>query len=480
MKINAPAARQTASAFDVPSLSAHCLDLVSSRQYAVGSDGAPSSTAHWPLPTARRRLGFTLVELLVAMAITVILGMVVVMAYNSSMQSYYLTERKLQALAAFRNTADRLEREVNSMVFKSGVWERPVVEYDSGPGRFYNIWWETMVKYINGDPTSPNPGISRRASSPVNMDWQVASDGRSLYQINFRPRYLGYYSTPDGFTIDRTELYFNPPEDKQVWANGEDDDADDPGGATGLRILYDDRGCLMFRKKLDEDMVWAEWYDKDANTFSDGSPAVAPRLGAASARSRPNDYRDAYHGPYSRSDFPPSADEQAGPLTGEQLADSGDLTLNGSPLTAAAYQALSIAEKRTAHTQSGYIVDNGTVIGEGFSDLRFNYLYKHQATDRFVYADYWPWDNDGDPTTPNTKDVNMPVHTVNVVQGGTFTGSASSATANAAVPYNFDISYFTLPMAISAKFTFTVNRQQHVYEKLIYLHASRWLMYLNP
>ncbi|HOX08881.1 MAG TPA: prepilin-type N-terminal cleavage/methylation domain-containing protein, partial [Planctomycetota bacterium] len=431
------------------------------------------------------RRGFTLVELMVAMSITIILGMVVVMAYNSSMQAYVHTERKIQALAAFRNTADRLEREVNSMVFKAGVWERPIVEYDDGPGRFYNQWWETMVKYIHGDPTSPNPGVSRRFNTPVNIDWTRAADGRSMYQINFRPRYMGYYSTLDGFTIDRTELYYNPAEDRQVWDNGADDDGDDPVGDAGLRTLYDDKGCLMFRKTFDRDMCWAEWYNP--------ADMLAPRLGAANVnRVRPNDYRDPFHGPYSLSTFPPPAAELAGPLTGDQIADAGVMTLNGTPLAnAAAYQALSAADKRKAQIESGFIVDSGTVIGEGFSDLRFNYLYKLNTSDRFIYADWWPWDDDANPTNVNGKEASMPVHNIKVVQGGTVSShvsiwdgntyvATSTAVANAPISTNFDIAYFTLPVAVSVKFTFTVNRQAHVYEKLIYLHASRWLMYLNP
>ena len=439
---------------------------------------------HQPPPAAGCRPGFTLVELLVAMTITVILGMIVVMAYNTCMQAYYRTEKQLQALAAFRNTADRLEREVNSMVFKAGVYERPAVGYDCGPGNFFNLWWQTQIKYINADPVNPNPGVPILHSGGANLDWHTAPNGRSMYQINFRPRYLGYYSTGDGFTIDRTEIYYNPPEDKLVWNNGLDNDGDDPDGDAGLKILYGDRGCLMFRKTFDKDMCWAEWY----------SPAVmlAPRLGSKNLnRFRPNDYRDPYHGPYSRWNFPPSADEISGPLSAADLVASGDLAG-----TAADYKVPRSAAATQALKNTGYIVDTGTVIGEGFSDLRFYYLYKHQATDQFLYADWWPWDNDNNPTTPSTKDPNMPVHTVQVITAGTVTLRAcnpawcgnpvpkhvvyDTAKANAPIPNNFDITYFTLPLAVSVKFTFTIGRQQHVYEKLIFLHASRWLMYLNP
>ena len=171
---------------------------------------------------------------------------------------------------------------------------------------------------------------------------------------------------------------------------------------------------------------------------------------------------------------------------------SGDL-----PGTAADYKVPRSAAATQTLKNTGYIVDTGTVIGEGFSDLRFYYLYKHQATDQFIYADWWPWDNDNDPTTPSTKDPSMPVHTVNVIQSCDYHGVIWTQQGNwcnmcnayrgtkhgiyyPPIPVNFDITYFTLPLAISVKFTFTIGRQQHVYEKLIFLHASRWLMYLNP
>jgi hypothetical protein len=40
-------------------------------------------------------------------------------------------------------------------------------------------------------------------------------------------------------------------EERCVWANGLDDDSDDPGEAADLRILYDDQGCLVFRSRFD-------------------------------------------------------------------------------------------------------------------------------------------------------------------------------------------------------------------------------------
>jgi len=398
--------------------------------------------------------GFTLVELMVAMFITVILGTIVVMAYNTSMQSYYRTEKQLQALAAFRNTTDRLEREVNSMVFKSSVYAHPVVAGKDGSGWHRVIFWTTGIKYLHGDAwlnSDPYPwtectddgsykpsGVHNPAPALGAADWwKVDPGGRSLFKINFRPRYMGYYSTLDGFTIDRTEWYYNPPEERRVWSDGKDNDYDDPYGDAGLRILYDDRGCLMFRKRFDKHMRWAEW----------DAPA-----------GRPNHYRDSYHGPYSRADFPPQADERQGPLVNWDADGDGD-------------------------TDNDDRIDTGTVIGEGFADLRFYYLYKLRTSDRFIYADWWPWDDDNDPTNANGLDANMPKKTIIPRVGGTYEKSGNDLINKAATvqpAQDFDIAYFTLPMAISVKFTFVVGRQRHVYEKLIYLHASRWLKYLNP
>ena len=452
-----------------------------------------SRAARRPRPAERERgawRGFTLIELLVAMFITLVLGSLVIAAYNTSMESYYRTEKQLQALAAFRNVTDRLEREVNSIVFKASVYPHPVYtgEFQS-PACPVVAWWDTRIKYIGGeaminsDPYAwgwldgilPNgadvqnpvaaspariaPGQTAGLASVAAGDWWKM-DTRGLFQINFRPQYMGYYSTMDGFTVDRTEWYYNPPEERRFWADGLDNDNDDPYGLAGLRILFDDKGCLMFRKTLDKDMLWAEW---DA------------------ASGRPNYYRDQYHGPYSRADFPPQADELVGPIM--------NLWDNGTP--------------GDPDTPDGIPdnIDTGTVIGENFTDLRFYYLYKIQTSDKFIYADWWPWDDDNNPAravadpsealaTQNGKDSDMPVVRIGTHIGGEQGGRTHpSGTSDAPdwvvtpdpVAYkDFDIAYFSLPMAISARFTFQAAETEVVYEKLIYLHASRWLKYLNP
>ena len=178
----------------------------------------------------------------------------------------------------------------------------------------------------------------------------------------------------------------------------------------------------------------------------------------------PNDYRDLYHGPYSRGDFPPQADELTTPLVNWDADGDGD-------------------------TDNDDKVDTGTVIGEGFGDMRFYYVYKLQHSSQFIYADWWPWDDDGDPTNANNKDPNMPKKPITCRVGGSWNGKATGdswvqvpddITVDPPTSGDFDICYFSLPMAISVKFTFQVGRHRHVYEKLIFLHASRWLKYLNP
>jgi prepilin-type N-terminal cleavage/methylation domain-containing protein len=420
----------------------------------------PGTFTHRSLGEGGRNSGFTLVELMVAMFVTVILGTVVVMAYNTSMQSYYRTERQLQALAAFRNTTDRLEREVNSIVSKSVVYPHPIIVRKSTSGYWNVVFWDTRIKYLHGDAwicgdsypwtisdnagSATHVGSARPALAPGDY-WKVNPDGRSLYKVNFRPRYMGYYSSLDGFTIDRTEWYFNPPEERRLWNNGLDDDKDDPEGDLGLRILYDDQGCLMFRKKFDKDMVWREW---------------------DTAAASPNEYRDEFHGPYSGAEFPPAdkdgngeIDEIEGPLVNWDA--NGDGT-----------------------TDDDDKIDTGTVIGEGFTDLRFYYLYKLPDSDEFVYADWWPWDDDNDPTNGCGKDPNLDAYAKSIEcrVGGSWALSGTGWNPNLDPPqtHNFNITYFTMPLAISAKFTFQVGRHRHVYEKLIYLHSSRWLKYLNP
>jgi type II secretory pathway pseudopilin PulG len=413
--------------------------------------------------------GFTLVELMAAMFITVIMSGIIVLVYNTSMQSYYRTERQLQSLSAFRSTTDRLEREVNSIVTKATFYPTPIYR----PG-FSVAFWDTRAKYlhgdawVNGDPYAwtlcNNSAATVAPTPPVGGSmWTVNPDGRSLYKINFRPRYLGYYSTLDGYTIDRTEWYFNPPEDKQVWANGLDDDGDDPDGDAGLRILYDDRGCLMLRKRFDKDMAWREW----DNPVADGPG--------------PNEYRDPYHGPFSRADFPPQQDEIDGPVV---LADtSGDGNYD-----------VGIDNDGDGKLTDADRIDTGTVVGENFTDLRFYYVYKHPEENFLRYADYWPPDDDNDPTNTNNyrssltgevdAKLNLRKRRIECRIGGRWAqwpaAQPYGVWPNASTYENFDIAYFTLPMAISARFTFQVGTETHVYEKLIYLHASRWLKWVNP
>jgi prepilin-type N-terminal cleavage/methylation domain-containing protein len=452
------------------------------------------------ITSLKKRRGFTLVELLVATVVTLMLGMVVVTAYNTCMQSYYRTEKQLQALAAFRNVTDRLEREVSSIVFKAAMYPHPLIAHlNSSTGNHRRFAWMTRIKYLHADamlnsdsyawtiwgrfnpadyyypgyelpwPTVPTNipangywpyGFSYAPLTVTNAaDWWKADNaGKSLYRINFRPRYMGYYSTSDGMTIDRTEWYFNPPEEKRQWADGLDNDHDDPDGDSGWRILYDDRGSLMYRKEYDENLVWQEW------NVAAGSP---------------NEYADLYHGPYSRATFPPGDLDGSGELEASELpAHLGGTGSNDEldgPVT-----NWDADENGTVDNDD--LIDTGTVIGEGFSELRFAYLYKLGTSDVFKYADWWPWDNNSDPTDANTLDPNMPkTNPAECFTSGTTVYDAGyQTTRDVDGPHQFDISYFSLPMAISAKMTFKVGQNNYVYEKVVYMHASRWLKYLNP
>ena len=145
------------------------------------------------------RRGFTLIEILISIGLTVIITLLVFMMYKSTMDTFRTAERELQWLAAFRSATDKMERELGSMAWKA-VYRPAEGENTSG-------WTAPDLKEIN----------------------------EGFQQILFLPNYVGFYTSLDGQSMDRIEYYYNPPEPKLLWENGVDDDNDDPNN--GLNLL---------------------------------------------------------------------------------------------------------------------------------------------------------------------------------------------------------------------------------------------------
>ena len=185
---------------------------------------------------SRGQGGFTLIELMVAMFLTVIVSMMVYTLYDVATGAFAATEAELRYLQAFRSITDKMEVELNSICFKVG--------YTPGPGENVAGWTPPKFKAIN----------------------------EGMLQLRFENEYIGFYCSTDGRTIDRAEYYFNPPEPKILRDNGIDDDGDDPNveadGYTPKRselpcLLIDDTGSFMLRKTLDCDPVTWEYDETD-------------------------------------------------------------------------------------------------------------------------------------------------------------------------------------------------------------------------
>ncbi len=194
----------------------------------------------------KRRAGFTMIELMVALSLSLVVGYAVFYMYTQSIDTYSAAEVELKFLSGFRTSTDFIEREVNSMCWKGGYLPT------SGAG---------LLKRIN--------------------------DG--MFTVLFDAHVASFYTSLDGVHIDRVAYYFNPPEDQLVWEDDEDNDNDDPelqgklpmgDLRQGLYLLVDDKGCFVRRKWQDKDLTYADYsnavYMQDLGT---GLPTFALPIG---------------------------------------------------------------------------------------------------------------------------------------------------------------------------------------------------------
>ena len=167
--------------------------------------------------------GFTLIELMTALMLSVVVGLAVYYMYSASIATYTTAEKELQFLAGFRTSTDFMEREVNSMCWKAG--------------------------YL--------PVTGGTTFKPVN-------DG--MLAVHFYHHCAAFYTSLDGIHIDWVAYYFNPPEPKVSWEDGVDNDNDDPESVLppgdprqGLYLLVDDKGSMMRQRRLDEDLLYEDY-----------------------------------------------------------------------------------------------------------------------------------------------------------------------------------------------------------------------------
>lgn len=194
------------------------------------------------------RRGYTLIELLIALGITMLIAATVFYLYTNVLRGMRRAEVELQSLAAYRTAVDTLERNLKYTVVKSG--------------------------YVPADP----PRFKPLSDGLFRLQWpgrwnHLAGYAEGKYQDG-KCRYLGFYTSADGVHVDRVEYYFNPPEPSALCANGVDDDHDDDPSDTAnpIHLMRDDRGRLMVRRVRDSQITYAQYHNQ-APAGADGIEA---------------------------------------------------------------------------------------------------------------------------------------------------------------------------------------------------------------
>ncbi|HYF48786.1 MAG TPA: hypothetical protein VEJ63_05245 [Planctomycetota bacterium] len=210
----------------------------------------------------RHLAAYSVIELIAAMAITMIISLMVFHMYLNVTGGLQKAQREISALSALRTVRATLETHLRQMTVKSGYI--PVAPNDPSRPSFkplhqglFRIRW---------------PGEESHLDGYANGRYQ---DGRC--------RYLGFYTTRDGTHVDRIEIWFNPPESPNVWNNLADDDGDDdPSDATNpMHLMRDDRGRLMIRCVRDALLSIDQYGDKDTVETPTVPAYRAPRLTGA-------------------------------------------------------------------------------------------------------------------------------------------------------------------------------------------------------
>jgi type II secretory pathway pseudopilin PulG len=265
------------------------------------------------VPKPRIR-GYTITELLVSMGITLVLLMMVLFFYLNLSRGVQKAQQELAVLAAMRSTLATLQNHLRSLVYKSGyipgkAGENPLFK-PLNDGMF-RIQWPGTVNHLQ----------------------RYATGG---YQDG-KCRYIGFYSTTDGTTVDRVEYYFNPAEPSGKTNNNSDDDFDDDPDdkKNPAHLLRDDTGQLMVRIVKDSSIAVAQFH----NTPPDGA---------------------------------------------DQIDASGFPAYRAPRLTGTA----------------GSEFDRGEIAAEGFSDVYFDFLYTRRPADdpagplTYVWTNRWPCTDD--------------------------------------------------------------------------------------
>jgi hypothetical protein len=90
--------------------------------------------------------------------------------------------------------------------------------------------------------------------------------------------------------------------------------------------------------------------------------------------------------------------------------------------------------------------DLGDIMSEGFSEIKFYYLYSNPGDRVLYYADKWPWDQDNDESADDTSI--------------TYFGKG--------------LSYLTVPLGVQIDFHYELDGADRILSKLMLIYASKW------
>jgi prepilin-type N-terminal cleavage/methylation domain-containing protein len=374
------------------------------------------------------RKGFTLIELMVAMSVTIIITVAIYYMYMSLMDSYRRTDKELKALAAFRTATDRLELELSCIQGGAKYLPPEYTNDTSAPGAVkfkpINDGW-LAIRWPHGHGETP-----AAANHLANHETVLNSAGLKSYGDG-KCRYLGFYTNVKPGCIDRVEYYFNPAEPLLRHADGLDNDGDDlgsdgkdPDPDNGPGLFVDDRGSLVQRRIGDLDIL-----DPTANYPNDLVLTYGRHI-----LDLKNRWKDSVNPENGAVALPAGYEYRAPRLTGK----------------------------------SGSEKDRGQILADGFSDVTFRFVYtklKDTANPqlgmekRFYYCDSWPYDSDDDTSSDSTDQL------------------WPRDNADGKTPRG--LSYLCLPLAVHVNFEFEAQGNYRYFNKSIYLIQSRWNDFLT-
>jgi type II secretory pathway pseudopilin PulG len=432
--------------------------------------------------TARGR-AFTILELLVAITLTIIMGSIVLGLYLSFWNVYVDTRKRLEFLALLRNVSTDMEMQLNAMVYKAQYWEslsdyftggeKPLGPEDKfNVGDAQNVFTGSMAfDYVNPLTNLANRRGFYKFNANQKGGWKLIN--RGMYQAHFRQNYIGFYYSERENYVHRVEYYFNPSEAIVIQQtspgvykavtipanlrNGADDDGDSPGSpdgtaAHGYFVDADDDGTLVVRKTPDTMLLY---FDTD-ETFNPNPRRVTEVNVKGDEVPLSGDARLNY----VRTVTPGNDPRGALPfLKASTAADYSD-GYNNVYFRPRFANLLEDAQNGIVKSDPDY----GRALFHGVQDVKFSYIYSvplRDGTGKIVSiemrtASQWPTE-----TTLHRK-------TEVVLKDGT-----------RLAPAGIDLSYLTPPLGINLQLTIDLNGKTLTFSVPILIYSSRWNEYMS-